>query len=68
MASERADGRTPNRVFRLDTETWEDYEAACAAEGISRSDDLRMHIKAKVAAFKREQRRIARESGGDVKL
>lgn len=62
MAGERADGRTPNRVFRLDTETWEAFGRACDAKGISRSDALRMFIKAEVAAFEREQRRVARES------
>ncbi|MEU1497345.1 hypothetical protein [Streptomyces sp. NPDC005732] len=46
----------PNRVFRLDTETWEAYGAACEEKGISRSDDLRMYIKREVAAFKRRQR------------
>jgi hypothetical protein len=51
-----------NRVFRLDTETWEAFGRACEARGISRSDALRLHIKAEVAAFEREQRRIARES------
>ncbi|MGW3825733.1 hypothetical protein ACWEAF_26355 [Streptomyces sp. NPDC005071] len=46
----------PNRVFRLDKETWEAYGAACEEKGISRSDDLRMYIKAQVAAHKRRQR------------
>jgi len=62
MASERADGRTPNRVFRLDTETWEAFERSCESKGISRSDAIRQFIKADVAAYEREQRRIARES------
>jgi hypothetical protein len=46
----------PNRVFRLDQETWEAYGAACEEKGISRSDDLRMYIKAQVTAHKRRQR------------
>jgi hypothetical protein len=46
----------PNRVFRLDKETWEAYGAACEEKGISRSDDLRMYIKAQVAAHKKRQR------------
>ncbi|MFJ7525188.1 hypothetical protein ACUN3E_37870 [Streptomyces sp. Ju416(a)] len=46
----------PNRVFRLDKETWEAYGAACDDKGISRSDDLRMYIKREVAAHKRRQR------------
>jgi hypothetical protein len=46
----------PNRVFRLDTETWDAYAEACEDKGISRSDDLRLYIKREVAAFKRKQR------------
>ncbi|MFE0039394.1 hypothetical protein [Streptomyces sp. NPDC059015] len=46
----------PNRVFRLDKETWEAYGAVCEEKGISRSDDLRLYIKAQVAAHKRRQR------------
>jgi hypothetical protein len=51
----------PNRVFRLDAETWEAYGAACEEKGISRSDDLRMYIKREVAAHKRR----LRESSSD---
>lgn len=57
-----ASGATPQRVIRVDDETWTAYDAACKARGISRSDDMRMHIKAVVADHEREQRRIARES------
>lgn len=46
----------PNRVFRLDAETWDAYAEVCAAKGISRSDDLRLYIKREVAAFQRKQR------------
>lgn len=49
----------PNRVFRLDKETWDAYGAACEEKGISRSDDLRMYIKAQVAAHKRRLREAA---------
>lgn len=45
----------PNRVFRLDNETWAAYGEACADKGISRSDDLRLYIKAQVAAHRRKQ-------------
>lgn len=45
----------PNRVFRLDKETWEAYGAACDEKGISRSDDLRLYIKREVAAHKRRR-------------
>lgn len=46
----------PNRVFRLDSETWEAFGEACADKGISRSDDLRLYIKGQVAAYKKRQR------------
>jgi hypothetical protein len=46
----------PNRVFRLDAETWEAYGLACEDKGISRSDDLRLYIKSQVAAHKRKLR------------
>lgn len=46
----------PNRVFRLDKETWEAYGRVCDDKGISRSDDLRLYIKAQITAFERKQR------------
>lgn len=45
-----------NRVVRVSEEDWAAYEEACAAKGISRSDDLRMHIKREVAAHRRRMR------------
>jgi len=54
-------GRTPGRVIRLSDELWNDYELACAALGTNRSDDIRRHVTAVVAAWKREQRRVVRE-------
>lgn len=58
----RGDGKTPNRVVRIDTETWDAYARVCEARGISRADDLRMYIKRQIADYEREQRRIARET------
>lgn len=46
----------PNRVFRLDKETWEAYGDVCEDKGISRSDDLRLYIKKEIAAYRRRQR------------
>lgn len=60
--AQRADGKTPNRVVRIDNDTWSAYARVCEARGISRADDLRMYIKRQIAEFEREQRRIARES------
>jgi len=58
----RADGKTPQRVVRIDDETWAEYGLACAALGISRSDDLRMRAKERIAEWKRNQRREARDT------
>jgi predicted GIY-YIG superfamily endonuclease len=44
-----------DRVVRVSNEDWSAYEEACAEKGISRSDDLRMHIKREVAALRRRQ-------------
>jgi antitoxin component of RelBE/YafQ-DinJ toxin-antitoxin module len=57
-----AAGVTPQRVIRIDNPTWAAYGAACEAKGISRSDDIRMHVKAVIAEHEREQRRAAREA------
>lgn len=58
----RGDGKTPNRVVRIDDETWAAYARVCEDRGISRADDLRMYIRRQIAEFEREQRRIAREA------
>lgn len=57
-------GNTPNRVIRVSDEDWAKYGEAVARMGSTRSDDMRRHIKATIAADEREQRRIARESSG----
>ncbi|HWT45862.1 MAG TPA: hypothetical protein VN085_07840 [Vicinamibacterales bacterium] len=46
----------PNRVVRVSNDDWSAYQEACAAKGISRSDDLRMYIKREVARWRKEQR------------
>lgn len=56
-----AAGVTPQRVIRIDEPTWVAYGHACDAKGISRSDDIRMHVKAVVAEHERQQRRDARD-------
>jgi hypothetical protein len=52
-------GRTPQRVVRIDDTTWDEYGLACEALGLSRSDDLRMRAKERIAEWKRNQRREA---------
>jgi len=62
VAEKTQRGNTPNRVIRVSDEDWAAYGEAVAAIGSTRSDDMRRHIKATIAAHQREQRRIARES------
>jgi hypothetical protein len=59
MVSRAKDTHMTNRVFRSEDDLWEDYEKACAAEGVSRSDDLRAHLRRKVRAWKRRQAKAA---------
>ena len=50
-------------VVRIDDELWAAYGRACKAKGLgSRAVGIRMHIAAVVAAYEREQRKIARET------
>lgn len=51
-----ASNEMPQRVFRVDKETWDAYGEACRDKGVARSADLRMYIKREVAAFRRRQR------------
>lgn len=61
----RSDGKTPNRVVRIDDETWAAYARVCEARGISRSDAIRLSIKREIAEFEREQdRKQRREARG----
>lgn len=56
---------TPGRVIRVDDETWAAYEEVCEAKGLTRAADLRVYIKAQVAAYRRQQaaERRAERSG-----
>lgn len=56
MVSRAKDTHTTNRVVRIDDEDWRVYELACKDKGLTRSADIRMHIKREVAAYKRRQR------------
>lgn len=47
---------TPGRMIRVDDETWAAYGEVCEAKGLSRAADLRVYIKAQIAAHKRRQR------------
>lgn len=62
MVSRAKDTHTTNRVVRIDDEDWVAYEKACEAKGLTRSADIRMHIKREVAAWRRKQRAEAAES------
>lgn len=56
MVSRAKDTHTTNRVIRIEDDDWRDFELACKDKGLTRSADLRMHIKREVAAWRRKQR------------
>lgn len=43
---------TPKQTIRVDGELWKAYGKACEAEGTSRAEDIREHMKRKIAAHK----------------
>ena len=47
---------TPGRVIRVDDETWAAYGEVCDAKGLARAADLRVYIKAQIAAHRKRQR------------
>lgn len=49
---------TPQRVIRVDDETWNAFGELCEEKGIARSADLRMYIKREVAEWRRQQRDV----------
>lgn len=42
-------------MVRVDDETWAAYGEVCDAKGLSRAADLRVYMKAQIAAFRRQQ-------------
>lgn len=46
---------TPGRMVRIDEETWAAYGQLCDEEGTSRADDMRRHVHARVAAWRKAQ-------------
>jgi hypothetical protein len=50
-----ASNETPQRVIRVDKETWDAYGELCAEKGVARSADVRMYIKREVAEWRRQQ-------------
>lgn len=51
-----ASNPTPQRVIRVDKETWDAYGQLCEEKGLARSADLRMYIKREVAEWQKRQR------------
>lgn len=49
-----------NRVIRVDDATWAEFAEFCDEKGISRSDEVRMHIRSTLAEWRRQQRKDAR--------
>lgn len=54
-----ASNPTPQRVIRVDKETWDAYGQLCEEKGVARSADLRMYIKREVAEWRRQQRDVS---------
>jgi hypothetical protein len=50
-----ASNPTPQRVIRVDDETWSAYGQLCEEKGVARSADLRMYIKREVAEWRKKQ-------------
>ena len=46
-------------MFRAEDQLWRDYEEACTAEGVTRSDDLRAYMLRRVKAWKRKRAKAA---------
>jgi hypothetical protein len=44
---------TPGRMVRIDDETWAAYGELCKEEGTSRADDIRRHVHARVAEWRK---------------
>src|SRR5690606_41688357 len=55
MASRAKETHTTNRVVRVDDELWPEYRQACADEGVTASEDLRTHMRRKIASWRRRQ-------------
>jgi hypothetical protein len=52
---------TPGRMVRIEDEVWAAYGQLCAEEGTSRADDIRRHVHARVAAWRKEQQKRQRD-------
>ena len=44
---------TDRQTFRLDADTWNEYNEACKAKGTDRSSDLRAYIQREIRRWKR---------------
>lgn len=56
MVSRAKDSHTTNRVVRIDDDDWAAYDEACKYKGLTRSADLRMHIKREIASHRKRMR------------
>jgi hypothetical protein len=61
MVSRAKDTHMTNRVVRIDDEDWAAYELACKDKGLTRSADIRMHIKREVIAWRRREKEAAEQ-------
>jgi hypothetical protein len=51
---------TDRQTFRLAPGEWGDYEKACSAKGVDRSEDLRAYVRREIRRWRRRQRQAAR--------
>ncbi|MDX3575933.1 hypothetical protein [Streptomyces sp. FL07-04A] len=67
-----ASNPTPQRVIRVDDETWSAYGQLCEEKGVARSADLRMYIKREVAEWRKKQtldrrlKHLGEQPGDDI--
>lgn len=52
---------TPQRVVRVDEETWAAFGRACEDKKTTRADELRRFMRQQIKTFEAEQRKLASE-------
>jgi hypothetical protein len=52
---------TPQRVVRVDDETWAAFGRACKDKQTTRADELRRFMRQQIKDFEAEQRQLAAE-------
>ena len=63
MRRRNGTGSESNRTVRLPDALWVEYDAACAAEGVTRTEDLRRYMRRKVWAWRQRTPVSEKENG-----